>query len=112
MKNLTTSDPLEELKRKANNFISIEETLQIICSKLDCSRKIAAEIVLSKLPDEYDYDNNPINPSFFGKKLGVATFSYCDNRPSIRSMLLSILEDDKYAFEEEVPPIDFSDIPF
>lgn len=115
MKNLITSDPLDELKRKANKFVSIEEVLQIISSKLDCSRKIAAEIILSKLPDEYDHDNNSINPSFFGKKLGVATFSYCDDRPSVRSMLLSILEDDKYAFEEEIPPTDFSDfsdIPF
>ncbi|CAK7044597.1 hypothetical protein [Morganella morganii] len=112
MKNIATLDPIEDLRRKANQFVSVEEVLTIICSKLDCSRKVAAEIVLSKLPDEYDHDNRPINPLFFGKKLGIATFSYCDNRPLVRDMLLSIIQDDQYAFEKEVLPTDFDDIPF
>ncbi|WP_340618343.1 hypothetical protein [Xenorhabdus entomophaga] len=114
MNDIITSDPLSELKKKASEFLSIEEVLNIISNKLECSRAVAAEILLSKLPDEYDYDNNSINPPFFVKKIGIATFPYCDGRPLIRSILLSIVEGDPYIYEEEplTAPMDFDDIPF
>ena len=106
-------DPLSELKKKANELITVEDTLYIISKKLGCSRVYAAEIILSKLPDEKDGNGHSINPSFFGRKVGIATFSHCDDRPLIRKMLLSIIEGDSYAFEESEAPIDFDDdIPF
>lgn len=114
MKDNNAVDPILELKAKARNFISLEATLSIISEKLGCSLSTAAEIILSKIPDEYDWNDNLINPSFFGKKLGIATFSHCNDRPSLRNLLKSVLEEDPYAFEEiTTDSNDFdSDIPF
>ncbi len=120
MNKTVTSDPLSELKLKAKEFISVQEAISAISNKLDCPYSIAAEIILSKLPDEKDCDGNSINPVFFGKKVGIATFSHCDDRPLIRSMLLSIIENDSYAYIDNPvvsinePPMDFddTDIPF
>ncbi|CDM90180.1 MULTISPECIES: hypothetical protein [Xenorhabdus] len=103
MNNVFLADPLSELKSKAKDFISIEDTLNIICEMLDCSLVTAAEIILLKLPDDRDWNNSPVNPPFFGEKLGIATFSYCDNRPLIRELLKNIIENDPFSFEDSIP---------
>lgn len=103
MVDMVSIDPLIELKKKANEYISVEDAIYIISKKLDCSLAVAAEIILSKLPDENDWNGDPINPPFFGVKVGIATFSHCDNRPLVRKMLLNVMENDSYAFEEDIP---------
>ncbi|MEI7286030.1 hypothetical protein [Pectobacterium carotovorum] len=113
MVDIAFTDPLLELKNKANEYISVENALHLISKKLGCSIAVAAEIILLKLPDENDWHGNPINPSFFGKKVGVSTFSYCDDRPMLRTMLLNIIENNPNAFAVDEPPTDFDDdIPF
>lgn len=107
------TDPLTELKKKANEYISVEDALHLISKKLGCSLAVAAELILSKLPDEYDWNGNPVNPPFFGKMAGIATFSHCDEGPVVRTMLLNIIENNPDAFEVNEPSIDFNDdIPF
>ncbi|SFO12007.1 hypothetical protein [Xenorhabdus japonica] len=69
MNNVFLADPLSELKSKAKDFISIEDTLNIICEMLDCSLVTAAEIILLKLPDDRDWNNSPVNPPFFWGKI-------------------------------------------
>ncbi|HDS1115212.1 hypothetical protein OCJ35_25130 [Pluralibacter gergoviae] len=106
-------NPLSELRDKAKDYISVEDALHIISKKLDCSLTTAAEIILHKIPDDSDWNGDAINPSFFGKKLGTATFLHCDNRPLVRSMLMAIINDEATAFVKIEEPTDFDlDIPF
>ncbi|CRL45791.1 hypothetical protein SGGMMB4_03843 [Sodalis glossinidius str. 'morsitans'] len=92
------SDPLAELQKKAEEFISIKEVLSLFCKKLGCNVETAAEIIISKLPNDNDFHGQPINLGFFGEKIGTATFVPCEHEPSLRQLLIDIVRGDESAF--------------
>ncbi|MBW5852516.1 hypothetical protein ACVSUJ_18570 [Yersinia enterocolitica] len=101
-------DPLAELKEKAKELISVGDVLFIISQKFSCSLTEAAEILLFRLPCENDFYGRPINPSFFGKKVGLGTFVHCEYTSSVRRLLLDIIENRYRAFniysdDDDVP---------
>lgn len=87
-------DLVSDLERKYNNLISVADAMDSICKKLGCHQGIAAELILSRLPGEYDVMGKPANALFFGKRVGLSTFKYYENSPSIRVMLMRAIEKD------------------
>lgn len=67
-----------------------------------------------KLSENFNFNNCYGNPPCFGKRLGIATFTYVEKDIFIDVMLKRIIENDSTAFEKEMDiPIEWdSDIPF
>lgn len=63
--NLPDAELINDLKRKYNNLISVADAMNYICDKLGCHQGIAAELILSHLPEEYDVMGKPANVFFF-----------------------------------------------
>lgn len=85
---------ISDLERKYNDLISVADAMNSICEKLGCHQRIAAELILSHLPEEDDVMRKPANVFFFGKRVGLSTFKYYENSPSIRVMLMRAIEQD------------------
>ncbi|MDF7670134.1 hypothetical protein PT276_02755 [Orbaceae bacterium ESL0721] len=103
---------LDELRKAQSNLITIEDTLYFLQKRYNCSLSDAAEMLLYALEKKCDKqdDNRYFNPSFFGKKTGIATFLHVDSNPNIYSLLKDIIANRSCAFEIE---LDFDDdIPF
>jgi len=97
-------DVIKKIEEAKNNLISVEDTLNLLMKTYDCSIEYAAEILLAILPEEKkDYRGNPINPSFFGEKLGKSRFSYISHQPNIYKMLEDIIAHNDSAFDTNIP---------
>ncbi|MFQ0972372.1 hypothetical protein [Gilliamella sp. BG6] len=107
-------DAIKELEEAKRKLISVEDTLLLISKKFNIDRITAAEYLLIKLSENFDFNNWYENPPCFGKRLGIATFTYVKDDIFIDVMLKRIIENDSRAFEKEVDsPIDWdSEIPF
>ncbi|MFT4464819.1 MAG: hypothetical protein ACMX3H_09095 [Sodalis sp. (in: enterobacteria)] len=60
------------------------------------------QLILSHLPEEYDLMGKPANAFFFGKRVGLSTFKYYENSPSIRVMLMRAIEKDITMLKKEL----------
>jgi len=97
-------DIIKKIEEAKNNLISVEDTLNLLMKKYDCSIEYAAEILLAFLPEEEkDFKGNPINPSFFGEKLGISRFSHIPHYPNIYKMLEDIIAHNDSAFDTDIP---------
>ena len=107
-------DAIKELEEAKKKLISVEDTLLLISKKFDIDRITAAEYLLMKLSENFNFNNCYENPPCFGKRLGIATFTYVEKDIFIDVMLKRIIENDSTAFEKEMDiPIEWdSDIPF
>lgn len=103
--------PIDNLRKAQENLITIEDTLLFLQKKYSYSRKEAAEVLFHLLPDEENFRGQFMNPSFFGKKIGIATFSHVVYEPNIYQLLRDIIADKDCAFEA-LPISDDSDVPF
>lgn len=67
-----------------------------------------------KLSENFAFSEWSKNPLYFGKRSGIATFTYVQDEVYIDVMLRHIIKNDNRAFESEIEQdIDFdSDIPF
>lgn len=97
-------DPIKQLEMAKANLISVEDVLLLLMDKYNCSIEYAAEILLAKLPEQQnDFYSNPLNPPFFGKKIGIARFSYIPNDPNIYQMLEDVIAHNDSAFDCDIP---------
>lgn len=98
------NDVIKKLEEAKNNLISIEDTLTLLMKKYNCSIEYAAEILLSMLPEQaYDFRSNPINPPFFGEKIGISRFVYIAHHPNIYKMLEDVIAHNDDAYDLDVP---------
>ena len=107
-------DAIKELEEAKKKLISVEDTLLLISKRFDIDRITAAEYLLMKFSENFNFNNCYGNPPYFGKRLGIATFTHVEKDIFIDVMLKRIIENDSTAFEKEMNiPNDWdSDIPF
>lgn len=108
------NDVIKELEEAKRKLISVEDTLLLISKKFNIDRVTAAEYLLMKLSENFDFEAWNKNPPCFGRRSGIATFTYVQDDIHIDVMLKRIIENDSRAFEKEITSaIDWdSEIPF
>lgn len=98
------NDVIKKIEEAKNNLISIEDTLTLLMKKYNCSIEYAAEVLLSMLPkQEHDFRGNPVNPTFFGEKIGISRFTYIANNPNIYKMLEDVIAHNDSAYDLDIP---------
>lgn len=86
MSQITSIDLIKDLEAESRKYMCLADVLFFLGLRLNCDVSVAAEILLSRIPMEQG-----VNPSFFGQKIGMATFRQSPNDPLLSGLLEGVI---------------------
>lgn len=95
MSQINSIDLIKELEAESRKYMCLADVLFFLGLKLNCDVSVAAEILLSRIPLEQG-----INPSFFGQKIGMATFRQSPNDPLLSGLLEGVIIGEDGTFDD------------